>query len=200
MAYASLAEMRAMEGLSSSTDFPDATVNDAVTLAEAEIDDYTMTSWEYKPFTAVLDGTASRKIWLVDEEGYPILFPRTVTAATIDGVAATTTGWKLHPSGLVITDDATFSYDDQGQNISIAGTAGKTNAVPTIIAWATRKLARFHLLTDVSRINEQAIQAATDFGTIQLAQASNQAERPTSLPEVNARLARHRQGSRSAFG
>lgn len=200
MAYASLVEMRAMEGLSSSTTFPDATVTDAVTLAEEEIDNYTMTTWEYKTFTVILDGSGSRTIQLVDQEGYPILYPRTITAATVDSVAQTTTDWKLHPNGLIITDEATFSWDEQGQNISIAGTAGYVNTPPEIIKWACRKLARFHLLTDVSRINEQAIQAATDFGTIQLAQASNMAERPTSLPEVNARLARHRQQSRSAFG
>ena len=206
MAYASLAEMRALDGLDDTTTFPDADVTAAVAQAEAEIDRYCFTTFEHKVFSSTVSGNARRHIQLVDDEGYPILYLRTLTsvAETQDGVteniaSGVYNNWRLYPEGIIIKDENTFPHDDQGRNIVIAGTAGLTSAAPTIVAWAARKLARFHLLEDVSRTDERALSMVTDFGNVMLAQASNHPERPTSLPEVNARLARYRQMSGGAL-
>jgi hypothetical protein len=59
--------------------------------------------------------------------------------------------------------------------------------VPATIAWCVRAIARQFILDHVSRIPDRALQLQSEFGSIQLAQAGGP-WRPTSLPEVNAKL------------
>ncbi|MET8691724.1 hypothetical protein ABZV65_04160 [Streptomyces bauhiniae] len=61
------------------------------------------------------------------------------------------------------------------------------NPTPETIRWCVRTLARQYVLDTVSRIPDRALQLQSEFGSIQLAQAGG-TWRPTSLPEVNARL------------
>lgn len=61
------------------------------------------------------------------------------------------------------------------------------NPTPEIIRWCVRAIARQYVLDTVSRIPDRALQLQSEFGSIQLAQAGG-AFRPTSLPEVNAKL------------
>ncbi|QAY26931.1 head-to-tail adaptor [Streptomyces phage Shawty] len=61
------------------------------------------------------------------------------------------------------------------------------NPTPETIRWAVRTLARQYVLDHVSRIPDRALQLQSEFGSIQLAQAGGN-WRPTSLPEVNAKL------------
>ncbi|MER8014282.1 hypothetical protein [Streptomyces griseoluteus] len=61
------------------------------------------------------------------------------------------------------------------------------NPTPETIRWCVRTLARQYVLDSVSRIPDRALQLQSEFGSIQLAQAGG-TWRPTSLPEVNARL------------
>lgn len=61
------------------------------------------------------------------------------------------------------------------------------NPTPEVIRWCVRTIARQYVLDHVSRIPDRALQAQTEFGSIQLAQAGG-SWRPTSLPEVNAKL------------
>ena len=198
--YATLAEVRATNGLADETTFPDEVVEEAISYAEELIDAYTGTSWVYKPFSVVLSGNCSRKIQLKNDQGYVILFPRTISSATEDGVAISdTSGWAIYPEGIIIRDDAAFSNSSVGRNVVISGTAGATSSAPADIAWCARTLARQYALDLVSRVPDRAMQIQNDFGTVQLSQASNHPERPTSLPEVNARLARRRHISDSSF-
>lgn len=191
--YATIAEVRATDGLDDETTFPDATVTEAIDWAEELIDRYTGTSWVAKAFTVTLSGDGSDSIQLRNYEGRPILFPISITSATIDGEAvADTSGWKLYPNGVVWSDTDTFSKSSGGRNVVISGTAGATTSAPNDIAWATRTLARQYALDLVSRVPDRALQVQNEFGTVQLSQASSHPDRPTSLPEVNARLAHRR--------
>lgn len=61
------------------------------------------------------------------------------------------------------------------------------NPTPEVIRWCVRTLARQYVLDHVSRIPDRALQLQSEFGSIQLAQAGGN-WRPTSLPEVNAKL------------
>jgi hypothetical protein len=61
------------------------------------------------------------------------------------------------------------------------------NPTPETIRWCVRTLARQYVLDTVSRIPDRALQLQSEFGSIQLAQAGG-SFRPTSLPEVNAKL------------
>lgn len=199
MAYVSVTDMRGEEGIEDFTAFPEAEVTAAIALAEVEIDRFTFTSFEYKAFAATLDGNNSRCITIRTDEGYPILHPRTLASVTIDSVAQTTTNWAVHPEGIVIRDEGVFTYNKVGRNVVISGTAGLQATPDATIKWATRKLARFHLLNDVNRTEDRALSMASDYGNIMLAHASNNPERPTALPEVNARLAKYRQMTGGAF-
>lgn len=58
---------------------------------------------------------------------------------------------------------------------------------PEVIRWCVRQIARQFVLDTVSRIPDRALQLQSEFGSIQLAQAGGN-WRPTSLPEVNAKL------------
>lgn len=61
------------------------------------------------------------------------------------------------------------------------------NPTPETIRWCVRTLGRQYVLDHVSRIPDRALQLQSEFGSIQLAQAGGN-WRPTSLPEVNAKL------------
>ncbi|MFJ9964217.1 hypothetical protein [Streptomyces avermitilis] len=61
------------------------------------------------------------------------------------------------------------------------------NPTPETIRWCARTIARQYVLDTVSRIPDRALQLQSEFGSIQLAQAGG-SFRPTSLPEVNAKL------------
>ncbi|MEU8791556.1 hypothetical protein [Streptomyces sp. NPDC048643] len=65
------------------------------------------------------------------------------------------------------------------------------NPTPETIRWCVRTLARQYVLDTVSRIPDRALQLQSEFGSIQLAQAGGN-WRPTSLPEVNAKLNMYR--------
>ncbi|MDX2390183.1 hypothetical protein NJL88_08910 [Streptomyces sp. DK15] len=58
---------------------------------------------------------------------------------------------------------------------------------PETVRWCVRTIARQYCLDGVSRIPDRALQLQSEFGSIQLAQAGGN-WRPTSLPEVNAKL------------
>lgn len=192
--YASLAEVRAIDGMDDDTTFPDATVNEAIDYAEELIDRYTGTSWVYKSFSVTMSGNGRRSLQLIDDEGRIVLNPRTLSSVTVDGdVVSDTSGWALHPDGLIVRDSGTFATSTVGRNVVVSGTAGLTQTVPKDIAWAARTLARQYALDLVSRIPDRALQIQNDFGSVTLAQAGNHPDRPTSLPEVNARLARRKQ-------
>lgn len=188
MAYATDAEVRALEGLEDETVFPAALVAEAIAFADLQVDTITGTSWEHKPFTRTLDGNGRQSLHLPS-----LVFPRSLTAVTIDGAALAPTdwaGWVLTEEGYVLRDTGTFPLRWPGQNVTVSGTAGVTTAPTPDIAWCARTLARQYLLDLVSRVPDRALSIQSDFGQISLAQAGAKG-RPTSLPDVNAILMRH---------
>ena len=200
--YTSIAEVRALDNLSDDTTWPDATITEAINWAEELIDRYTGTSWVAKAFTVTLSGRGGGAILLRDDESRPVLFPKTITAVTIDGTSlspADWTGWGLYPSGKIIRDSGSFPVSTAGRNVVISGTAGATAAAPNDISWCARTVAAQYAKDLVSRVPDRAMQVQNDFGTVQMAQASSHPDRPTSLPEVNARLARRRHIPDSTF-
>jgi hypothetical protein len=190
VAYTTVAVMRTLDGLSNATVYPDAILQEGIDFATALIDQYCGTSFEYKAFSLTLDGTDSESLRLYGPEG-PLMFPRTISSCTIDGVAQTTSDWVMYDHGVVVRDTGTFSYEHPGRNVVIAGTAGYSSAAPAEIAWACRTLARQYVLDLHSRIPDRALQVQSDLGNITIAQAGGPG-RPTSLPDVNAVLNRYR--------
>jgi hypothetical protein len=192
--YATLTEVRAMDGLADASLYPDEVLTEAIAFAEELIDFYTGTSWVHRPFTVTFEGHGSSSVTLRDDQGRMVLFPRTITSATQDGVAQTTTDWALYHDAHLVRGSGIFLG-----TIVIEGTAGITAEPPHDIRWCARTIARQYAFDHFSRIPDRALQVQSEFGNIQLAQASTHPDRPTSMPEVNARLARRRQLPPSAY-
>lgn len=199
MAYATREEVRALDGLGDSDLYSDAELDEAIEWAEELIDNYCGTSFTYKTFTLTVDGNGRDSIRLIKDDGSTVLFPRTLTSVTVDGDAQTVTGWALYPEGIIKRGEGSFTYTKPGRNVVIEGTAGVTSAPPSGIAWACRTLARYYALNLHNRVPDRALQVQNDFGTVTLAQAGGQPDRPTALPEVNAVLNRYRHRAPVAF-
>lgn len=185
MAYTSIANIRAVSGMEDVEVWPDADLTSAITYAEALIDDYCGTSFEYKAFSETVDGSNSEVLRL------STLYPQTLTSVTIDGDAQVTTGWSLRPEGIIVRDTGTFPYSTPGLNVSVSGTAGRTSAAPSEIALAARSIAISYLRMFEERIPERALSVQSEFGQIMLAQPGAP-WRPTEFPTVNALLNRWR--------
>ena len=199
MAYVTVAELRAMNGLGDPNVFPDADLEEAAALAKVIIDEYCGTSFgdvtspAYDSFSVVLDGNGSRRIRLVDFAGNPVLFPRSITSVSVDGEARTGVTFVLQPSGTVQLSDGVFDADsDGGQNVVIAGTAGFADSTPLDIQVAARAIARHYALDLVGRLSDRALSATGADGSFEVKAQAGGAARPTSMPEVNAILNRNR--------
>lgn len=186
--YAMLAEIRALDGMADTSLFPNAVVNEARSWAEDVIDSYCGVSFAPRYRHEEIDGTGTGQLRLSS------LRPLTLVAVTVDGVAETTTGWRLYDDGTVVRRSGTFPLPSgdyaAGGNVEVTYEAGWPE-VPNEIRWAARTLARYYALEMVSRIPDRALSVTNEFGNIALAQAGGMG-RPTALPDVNAVLNRWR--------
>ena len=193
--YATPAEVRAMDSiLGEATTFPLADLIDAIDYSTAIIDDYTGASWVQRYHRFVLNGTDTDLIRV------PVMFPTTLLAASINGVALTAaqiTNPALFDDGILQRKSDVWDYTDPGNLVVIEVEAGVFTVAPNDLRWAARTLARYHLLEQVSRIPDRAISVQSEFGQIQLAQPGM--NRPTPLPDVNVVLNRHRHRGPTAF-
>jgi hypothetical protein len=195
MAYAVVADVRALDGLADTTVFPDATLQDGIDFATELIDGYCGTSFETKNFSVTLDGSGS----FVQATG--VLFIRSLTSVTIDGVAQTL-------SDLVYANDGTLRHKNGyfpswwwGQNVVVAGTAGVTAVAGPRIKWACRTIARDYCLNLHSRIPSRALTVSNDLGQIEVRAQAGGPGRPTNMPDVNAVLNanKHKPGNSGSF-
>ena len=195
MAYASLAEVRALDALSDDTIYTDADINEGIAWAEQVIDDYCGTSFEAKAFSVTLAGSGSAELLVTHTDGYPIQFIQSITSCSVDGTAvADVSGWGFYPTGVVVRDSGTFTAPNStlaGPNVAIAGTAGITAAAPDDIAWCARTLARQYVLELKSKVPKRELTAGEQGGFGPIAHAGG-VGRPTNLPDVNAVLSRNR--------
>ena len=203
MAYATRAEMRALNGLGDAAVFSDAELDLALDIGKETIDDYCGTSFgdvtaaAYDTFSVTVDGTGRDRVTLRDDSGSVVMFPRTVTAVTVDDVAdGVGVTYVLRPSGVIVRSTGVFSYDDAGRNVTVTGTAGFTDSPSQSIRWAARSIARFWLLSLQSRVPERALQLTTAEGAFELRAQAGAPGRPTPMPDVNAVLNRNRHGLR----
>jgi hypothetical protein len=184
MAYATVAELTALDGMSDPA-VTSALKTDALAYAEELIDDYCGTSFTVKAFTVTLDGNDSQAI------NTGVLFLRSLTSVTVDGVAQNIAGWGLYDHGLIVRDSGVFTSSVVGRNVVVSGTAGATTTPPAAIKSACLDIARQWILDKVSRIPDGAMSITNEFGNIALAQPIGPRQ-PTGLPQVNSILNRHR--------
>ena len=198
MAYLTLAQARELNGLTDDEVYSDAELNEGIAWAKETIDDYCGTTFgdvttpAYDAFTVTLDGNGRARIRLVDEEGYPILFPRTIVSATVDGETVTGTTYTLGESGIIARDPGVFSVSTYGRNVVITGTAGKTNTPPETIKTVCKALTRYWVLNLNSRTPDRALNLTTPEGSFEVRAQAGAPGRPTAMPDVNAMLNRYR--------
>lgn len=193
--YTDLATVRAMEGMGSSSQFPDATINTAIGVAEELIDQVTGTSFIYKAFTGYGYGTGQRRCRIAREDGTPVLFGRTISSATIDGTAVgDTSGWSFDAVSAVWHDEGdVFDVAEVPgpPNVVIVGTAGKTSAAPEQIQRVAALLSRHIVLEDVSRVESRALSISNEYGQVRLSTPGRLY--PTGVPMIDAVLDRYRE-------
>jgi hypothetical protein len=182
LAYAVIADVRALDGLSDATVYPDATLQAGIDYATALIDGYCGTSFEAKAFNVTLDGSGL----MVQYVG--VLFIKTLTSVTIDGVAQTLGDIVPGPHGVIWHKNGIFTAWWWGQNVNVQGTAGVTTTPPEDIKWACRTIARQWCLELHSRIPSRAIQLSNEAGQFEVRAQAGGPGRPTNMPDVNARL------------
>lgn len=183
--YATPAEVRQMDALADVDAYPTARIYDGIDWAADVIERYTGASFVRRFAVVYLAGETATALRL----GH--LFPSRLLSVKSDGVAEDVTGWGLTEDGVLTRATGVFPYSTVGPNVEVAVEYGITETPPPDIAWAARTLARQYVVDLVSRVPDRALSMTTEFGQVMLAQAGGPG-RPTSLPEVNAVLNRHR--------
>src|SRR5262245_28548240 len=134
MAYAVVADLRALDGLGDAAVYPDATLQQAIDYATGLIDGYCGTSFEAKTFTATKDGNNRSQLYI------GVLFGRTLTSVTVDGIAQTLADIVHRPEGVLVHKNGLFTWQPYGQNVVAQGTAGVTTTPAEEIKWACRTI------------------------------------------------------------
>ena len=185
MAYATVAEVRALPDLSDDVTYPDALLQEGIDVATDTINTYCIGpagSFAPAPFRVVTTGAASGTVWT----GVPGI--RSLTKVILDGAEVEDlSGWRWTSTGLVFMPALVSARHE----VVVEGEAGLFDVAPPAIRWACRTLAAQYAKDLASRIPDRATQVQSDFGQVNIAQAGGPG-RPTSLPDVNAVLVRYR--------
>lgn len=183
--YASLAEIRALDALSNTSKYPTAKLEAARMQAEDRFEDATGVAWVPRYYRETLVGDNTTTLLLTWPK------PRTVTAVSIDGTAASDlTLFSLYPTGVIERkSDVRWPVGSTSTgNVVVAYTHGYDQPSEDI-RQAFLTYVRYLVLDTTSRIPDRASSYSTDFGTFQLVTAGF--KRPTGLPEVDAVLNDH---------
>lgn len=182
--FFSIALLRAQKGLSNTVVYANADLKWARDVAEDFVEEFTKDAFVPQYRRDIFDGDDGSEMFLSR------IGVRSIIGVTIDGVAASTTGWSVSASGRVRTDGDIFTSNvTAGQNITVSYSLGR-NAPPANLANATVKLARHLLLSLESSIPDRARMMTTEFASYQLDVASE--DKPTGIPEIDAVLSRYR--------
>jgi hypothetical protein len=186
MAYAVVADVRGLDGLSDTAVYPDATLQSGIDFATGLIDGYCGTSFESKTFTVTRDGTGRVDLYI------GVLYVVTLTSVMIDGVSVPTSSFLARPEGVLVHTAGIFTPSLYGLNVIVSGTAGVTTTPAEDIKWATRTIARQYALELHSRIPSRALQVSNELGQFEMRAQAGGPGRPTSLPDVNVVLNRNK--------
>lgn len=180
--YADLAEIRALDALTSTTKYPVELLDVARRQAEDRFEQATGVAWVRRHAREVLSGNGAARLVLSHRP------PRSLIGATVDGVvSADLTLFRLYDEGLIErAAGATWPKESAGGggNVVVEYVHGY-DAPPADLKQAFLTYVRYLLLDTRSRIPDRATAMSTEFGTIQLASSTSRA---TLIPEVDAIL------------
>ncbi len=179
--YVPLADIRALDGLTSATTFPNAKLDEARQWFEDLAEDYCERAFVPRYAREVLDGTGADTILLSH------IRLRKLLSVKVGGTAQTGLGtWDLYESGKVIRDTGTFTKDKR--NVEITYEHGDDEP-PYEIRQAALTAIRARLLGDKSGIPERAFSMQVEGASFGLSIAGDR--RPTGIPVVDQVLMRY---------
>lgn len=184
MAYATLADVRALPRMAVAQ-YTDDQINEGLAYAEATVDEYCGTSFEYKSFTFTF--TACGSAAFAFGFGGPI-FIRTITSVTEDGTTVDESDYTISSDGF------SLSGFTKGKEYVVTGTAGQYATAPQLITTATAHLAAYYVRSLHNALPDGALQVISDQGTILIAQPGVRG--PSGVPMVNSILNRYRVDTR----
>ena len=197
MAYATVADVRArstQDAVGDAAEFADAVVEEGIAYATALVEDYCGTSFESRSHSLVLDGTGTRNLLLKHyETGRPLMYPRAITACTIDGVTINSSEydtWKLHPHGELVRPSEVFPTTHAGQNITLTVDAYRMTAPTDDLLNAICLVARDWVLNTADRTHRRALQQTDNVGLVVLAQPGIHG--PSGIPQADNVLKRYK--------
>lgn len=180
--YASLAEIRAQDALTSQASYPTAKLEAARWQAEARFEEATGVAWVPRHARDTLTGMGSTSLMVNYRP------PRSLIAAHVDGTAVGDLGTlALQPWGLVErASGITFPRPATLPGNVVLEYVYGYDRPPADLKQAFLAYCRHLLLEGRSRIPDRASVMTTDFGTFTLTTAGFR--RPTGLPDVDAVL------------
>jgi hypothetical protein len=175
--YMAVADLRALDGLTNSTTFPQEKLEEARQWFEDVAEIFCGFAFVPRFERELLDGDGSGTLTLKRA------FPRVVLSAKIDGTAQTgLTTWDLYESGRLIRDAGIFPVGRR--NVEVTYEYGRDEPDAEVRQAALMAI-RSRLLADRSGIPERMTSIVTELGTV----VRTAPMRPTGIPDVDSVLA-----------
>jgi hypothetical protein len=176
--YAPLNDIRAMKGLSSTTDFPNATLEEARQWFEDFAEQFCGRAFVPRFARDLLQGDGTDTLMLLHTE------PRSIISCKVAGVAQTgLTTWSLYPTGVVVRDTGLFSVATRNiRNVEIQYEHGLDEPDLELRQAALRAI-QYRLLGDSLGLPAEAIAGGVDVRAPTFPNAGQ--GRPTGIPEVD---------------
>jgi hypothetical protein len=174
--YVAIADLRAMNGLTSTTTFPQELLEEKrqwfEDVAEREVGFAFVPRYERE----LLDGDGSGTLWLKRA------LPRRVLSCKMDGAAQSgLDAWDLYESGRIVRDAGSFPAGRRTVEVTYEHGADEPDVEVRQVAM---QAIRARLLTDQSGIPDRMTSYVTEMGTV----VRTAPMRPTGIPEVDAVL------------
>ncbi len=204
--YFSLAELRALPNVGDTAAYPDALAISARSWITAVIERVCLTSFVYRTFTEVLDGSRAgqdgglslsrtwvRQVTALDVLGQPSFDPTALAglSVSIDGTVlryhTQSVGGGEYYADYGYAGTSMYSPWPRGfQNLTVTYVAGFSQVPPDDLKQVALQAARYRLVSvdGASGVPSRALSIVNEFGNVNLASASLQ--RPTGIPDVDA--------------
>jgi hypothetical protein len=182
--YAPLNDIRAMAGLSSVTNFPNAALEEARQWFEDLAEQYCGRAFVPRYGRTVTNGTGTQEILLQDR------MPRRLLSVKVDGTAVSPfSSWGLYPEGVVVRStgmgvgtSGTFTYGYR--NVELTYEHGEDEPDLELREAALRAI-QYRLLGNQLGLPAEAISASVDVRGPLTFGATAGPGRPTGIPEVD---------------
>jgi hypothetical protein len=176
--YAPLNDIRAMKGLANTTDFPNATLEEARQWFEDFAEQFCGRAFVPRFARDLLVGDSGDTLLLLHTE------PRSIISCKVSGVAQTgLTTWNLYPTGVVVRDTGLFAVPTRNiRNIEIQYEHGLDEPDMELREAALRAI-QYRLLGDSLGLPAEAIAGGVDVRAPTFPNAGQ--GRPTGIPEVD---------------